>query len=89
MKISRLITWGRGGVKEDVTYIFFATFFLNFESVEFILPPTCTPVISVKKSAYNPWTEEPCNLQDFVKHVLPIQHYSTQKASFDRNFSTQ
>ena len=52
-----------GGVKQNFTYIFLRNF-LNFVSIEFILPATRNSLISVKQSVYSPWTKEPCYLLD-------------------------
>ena len=64
---------GEEGVRQDITYTFFFNF-LNFDSVEFILPATHTPLINVEQSAHNSWTEEACDLQVFFKDASHIQH---------------
>ena len=71
---------GEGGVKQDIMYIFLYNF-LNFNSVEFILPATRTSFISVEQSAYRPLTEEePCDLQESFKDTLQIKQIPKAKS---------
>ena len=62
---------GRGKTKY---HVHFFSKFRNFVSDTFILPAIRTPLISVEQSAFSPWTEEPCDLQDSFKDTLHTQH---------------
>ena len=56
--VDRVGEEGRG--KPGYRLPFFLENCLNIDSVEFVLPVTRTPYITVVQRACNPWTEEPC-----------------------------